>query len=160
MSKMAKGPFMEFLRANVLMAVANKYEEVQIPTPTSKTENLAMLIHSIELEPSSWCDITPTNLDTLHVTLTKRSKDTTVYMDDPDLLAHVASFTTLNAVANHVLLTGNQKTDFSPPILCTKANLYFGIMTVGFTGVHGARCRISYTLEKVTREDYISALVE
>ncbi|MBA7551079.1 hypothetical protein ES705_43613 [subsurface metagenome] len=157
---MAKGPFMEFLRAEVLQTVANTYAEIQIPTPTSKTENLAMLIHSIELEPSSWADPAPANLDNLHLQLTKRSKTDEVYLDDPDLLAHVASFVTLNAVIHAILLTGHQKTDFDPPILCTKANLYFGINTVGFTGYHGARCRISYTLEKVSREDYISALVE
>ncbi|MBA7551082.1 hypothetical protein ES705_43616 [subsurface metagenome] len=160
MSKMAKGPFMEFLRAEVLMETPDVYAEVQIPTPTSKTENMAMLIHSIELEPSTFADPAPVTLDTLHVQLTKRSKTELVYLDDPDLLAHFAAFTILNAVFHAVLTTGHQKTDFNPPILCPKANLYFGIDTNGFTSIMGARCRISYTLEKVSREDFISALVE
>ncbi|MBA7551421.1 hypothetical protein ES705_43961 [subsurface metagenome] len=157
---MAKGPFMEFLRAEVTMAIVDTYEEVQIPTPTSKTENLAMLIHSIELEPATYADSTPVSLDTLHLQLTKRSKTEPVYLDDPDLLARFASTTILDTVANHILTTGHQKTDFNPPILCTKTNLYLGLNTNGFTTICIARCRIGYTLEKVSREDYISALVE
>ncbi|MBA7550438.1 hypothetical protein ES705_43735 [subsurface metagenome] len=55
---------------------------------------------------------------------------------------------------------GTQKQTFDPPILYPKASLYVGFNTVGFTTVKKLAVRIGYTLEKVSREDFISALVE
>ena len=157
---MAKGPFMEFLRARVLQTAANTYEEVQIPTPTSKTENMAMLIHSIELAPASIVDPAPTTLDSCHIHVAKRSKTIAGVLDDPDILAYYSGLTILDAVFHMVYFTGSDKHIFDPPILYPHANLFAGISTTGFTGVTNAKVRIGYTLEKVSREDFISALVE
>ncbi|MBA7553689.1 hypothetical protein ES705_46285 [subsurface metagenome] len=157
---MAKGPFMEFLRAIVTQTAINTFAEVQIPTPTSKTENMAMLIHSIQMQPNNLVDTTPTNLDTVSVQMSKVSKTGVKFIHDPDILAFYQALTNLDTVYNGVTFKGHEIQTFDPPILYPHANLYFGIYTVGLTNVEIGRCRIGYTLEKVSREDFISALVE
>jgi len=157
---MAKGPFMEFLRGKVAQTVVNTYAELQIPTPTSKTENMAMLIHSIELEPALMAQSLPTTGDSVHVHLSSKSRTASGEMDEPDVLAARSSFTILNAVFHAVLVKGLEKNTFDPPILYPKANLYAGINTTTFAAITNLKFRIGYTLEKVSREDFISALVE
>jgi len=157
---MAKGPFMEFLRASVVLTAADAYTETQIPTPTSKTENLAMLIHSIELDPAAVVDATPTNADESKVHLSKRTQTIWKNIGDPDILAHFKAKTHLAAIFHHLAISGSMKHTFDPPILYPHANLFLGMDTVGWTSVTSAVCRIGYTLEKVSREDFISALVE
>ncbi|MBA7703837.1 hypothetical protein ES703_112634 [subsurface metagenome] len=157
---MAKGPFMEYLRASAIQTAANAYKETTIPTPTSKTENLAMLIHSIEMVPAALIDTTPTNADNVTVHVSKLTKTGARDISDPDILGYFRSYTALNAVFNQCLLTGSMTQKFDPPILYPHTNLYLGISTVGYTAITNVACRIGYTLEKVSREDFISALVE
>ncbi|GAI04469.1 unnamed protein product, partial [marine sediment metagenome] len=61
---------------------------------------------------------------------------------------------------NEIVTMGAQKQTFDPPILYPKANLYVALSTAGFASITNASFRIGYTLEKVSREDFISALVE
>ncbi|MBA7703445.1 hypothetical protein ES703_112231 [subsurface metagenome] len=158
---MAKGPFMEFLRAAVIMSGVDAYTEVTIPTPTSKTENLAMLIHSIYIAPNRMVDAAaPTTGDTIEVMLANKTGTAMKALSDPDVLAYFFSVTALAAVFNAIETMGALMWKFDPPILYPRANLYLGVDSSGFTAAMGAVCRIGYTLEKVSREDFISALVE
>ncbi|MBA7546349.1 hypothetical protein ES705_38739 [subsurface metagenome] len=157
---MAKGPFMEFLRADVKQTVVDTYKEVQIPTPTSKTENMAMLIHEIYLEPNRLVDGTPTDTDTMELHLAGKTKATVTKVSDPDILAYLFAMTSKGTIWNWLETLGAQMWKFDPPILYPKANLFLAINTGGFTATMSAVCRIGYTLEKVSREDFISALVE
>ncbi|MBA7550262.1 hypothetical protein ES705_42772 [subsurface metagenome] len=152
---------MEFLRARVNMSAPNIYTELQMPTPTSKTELMAMLIHSIYIEPNRLVDATtPTTGDTVEIHLAECSKTACRKVYDPDILAYFFSVTGLNAVWNNIEITGALMWKFDPPILYPKANLYLAMSTIGMTAIGGAVTRIGYTLEKVSREDFISALVE
>ncbi|MBA7709591.1 hypothetical protein ES703_118512 [subsurface metagenome] len=160
MVKMAKGPFMEYLRANAIQTTMNVYVETQIPTPTSKTENMAMLIHSIELHPSTPADAAPANGDTVSLQLSKTSKSAIMTLAVADIIAKYKVQTVTNATYLQLYEIGQQKQTFDPPILYPHANLYFATNTVGFAAVTSAYIRIGYTLEKVSREDFISALVE
>ena len=157
---MAKGPFMEFLRARLVMTAANTFAQIQIPTPTSKTENMAMLIHQIEFEPSIQVDSVPTDGDSITVHLAKVSKSAPSGIHEPDSLAYLHIMTNLAAIFHALTVTGAPLHKFDPPILYPHANLYGGVTTVGFTAACAATFRIGYTLEKVSREDFISALVE
>ncbi|MBA7550106.1 hypothetical protein ES705_42612 [subsurface metagenome] len=157
---MAKGPFMEYLRAGVVQDAANVYAEVQIPTPTSKTENMAMLIHTIEMHPSILLDAQPAQGDMMLQHVSRKSKDNIGTISDEDILAYLRAYTTLNAVYNGLSITGEQTYKFDPPILYPRANLYMAMSSIGMGGVASASVRIGYTLEKVSREDFISALVE
>jgi hypothetical protein len=157
---MAKGPFMEFLRATISQSATNAYAQIQIPTPTSKTENMAMLIHSIELLPTNLVAAAPATTDHVRAHLASKSKTSVSTIVDPDVLAYYKAFTSLNAVFNDTLFFGEQKQTFNPPILYPHANLFAAIQSMGFAAVITLTCRIGYTLEKVSREDFISALVE
>ena len=157
---MVKGPFMEFLRGNVVQAAINTYAELQVPTPASKTENMAMLIHSIEIHPSRLVDTTPTNGDFMEVHVAKASKAASAFIHDPDILATYKVETVINAGVGEIQETGQQVYKFNPPILYPKTNLYIAISSVGLAATAGGKVRIGYTLEKVSREDFISALVE
>ncbi len=157
---MAKGPFMEYLRANVLQSAVDTFTEKEIRCPTSKTENMAMLIHEIEIHPLMLIDATPTNADVIHGQVTKKSKDALTLLYDPDLLSLFSTYTALNAVFNQLLYRGTMTRKFDPPILYPRASMFLGVHTAGMTATVRIAVRIGYTLEKVSREDFISALVE
>ena len=48
-----RGPFQEFMRLKVTQSVADNYEEEKFQTPASKTDKMAMLIHSITVQTSA-----------------------------------------------------------------------------------------------------------
>ncbi|MBA7707873.1 hypothetical protein ES703_116757 [subsurface metagenome] len=151
---------MEYLRGSVIMAAANAYTEVVLQTPTSKTENMAMLIHEIDLRPSKLVAITPASTDTMSVQCTKASKTGFTKISDPDVLARYLTYTHLDAVFNYLAEHGSQLTKFDPPLLYPKSQIYIAVVSSGFDATVDLHARIGYTLEKVSREDFISALVE
>ncbi|MBA7550853.1 hypothetical protein ES705_43379 [subsurface metagenome] len=151
---------MEYLRAHLVQGVINSYDEIQIPTPTSKTENMAMLIHTIDLHPSALIATAPANADTVHAHLATRARTVYGTIEMPEILAKYKVYTALNAVFNGTIETGQQQWKFDPPILCPKTLLYAGIQSTGFASAVNLDVRVGYTLEKVSREDFISALVE
>ncbi|MBA7549661.1 hypothetical protein ES705_42152 [subsurface metagenome] len=157
---MAKGPFLEFLRADVKQTAADTFTEGEIPTPSSKTESMAMLIHSIELQPSKLIADEPTDLDNVMMSVTKASKTGAAVISDPDSLAYVKIKTSIAAVFHAVVVNGSQKYTFDPPLLYPKAKLYIQISSAGIGVPVYGHVRIGYTLEKVSKEDFISALVE
>ncbi|GAH36712.1 unnamed protein product, partial [marine sediment metagenome] len=81
-------------------------------------------------------------------------------ISDPDSIAHFQAKTRLDAVFHAVIHSGAERSFFDPPLLYPKAFIYLGISSTGFTSALAAHFRIGYTLEKVSREDFISALVE
>ncbi|MBA7550846.1 hypothetical protein ES705_43372 [subsurface metagenome] len=157
---MAKGPFMEYLRATAIQASPNAFGETQMPTPTSKTENMAMLIHSIEMMLLRYVDTTPTDTDTVSCHVSSQSQTSIRKIDEPETLASFLAVTHINAVYHDTEKHGQLNLKFDPPILYPKANLYLAISSSGHTTGQYVKCRIGYTLEKVSREDFISALVE
>ncbi|MBA7703987.1 hypothetical protein ES703_112784 [subsurface metagenome] len=157
---MAKGPFMEYLRQRVAQTAANSFTEIEIATPTSKTENMAMLIHSIELYPSSYTDPAPADSDWVALTVANKHHTGNLQISDPECLAQFKALMTLGAVTNLIEYAGSQETKFEPPLLYPKAHLYLSIKSEGFAAALIGMFRIGYTLEKVSREDFISALVE
>ncbi|MBA7550140.1 hypothetical protein ES705_42646 [subsurface metagenome] len=160
MVKMSKGPFMEFLRVAVTETAANIYTEEQVQTPTSKTENMAMLIHSIEMDPNRIEAVAPSNGDYTQMQVTDRSQTGFKQVSRPGVLASVSLTTVLNAVYNNLSIIGKTSYKFDPPLLYPKAQIYCAINSQGTDLVATGHFRIGYTLEKVSREDFISALVE
>ena len=157
---MAKGPFMEYLRARVTMTAANTYTEVILQTPTSKTENMAMLIHTIEFEPARLIDSTPEDQAEMRMQVCKNPQDDSVQISNSDQLANWKTRFHLAAVTNWLTSKGANIHKFSPPILYPKSQIYFGMGTLSFISANLGHVKIGYTLEKVSREDFISALVE
>jgi len=121
---------------------------------------MAMLIHSIEMYPSKLVDAVPAAADYVQMQITGRPKTTHSQISDPDCLAAFQSKTVLNAVINAIEMTGSMINKFDPPILYPKAHIYCSLNTNGMATAFAGHFRLGYTLEKVSREDFISALVE
>ncbi len=153
--------YMEFLRGKVVMSAIDTYKEDVIPVPTSRTEELAMLIHEIVAHTA-----TPTmqagavTLSSWHVA--DRALDHTKNVFEPGILAYGMNEANdlpagLLSYAGYLRICHFY---FDPPILYAKASIYFGIETEGEAAPQWGMCRIGYTLEKVSKDAFIAALIE
>ncbi len=154
MSKMAKGPFMEFLKSDLRETAPNTFTERAIDCPVSRTETMAMLIHQIELF-AQVCDAVAG--ETL-VKVGSIQGETGFKMADQGVLAKYEVFNldtpTQSQPYEHYIKY------FDPPVLYAKAHIYHAIKGNGNTEIRFSECVIGYTVEKVSQTDFISALVE
>jgi len=157
-------PYMEFLRKEGKTPGTGAYTEEVIYCPTSETELMAMLIHKIHL----YCGIPEiaTGEDrTMSAQLCSDSKNAIVSWEDKDVLAKFSwgSFASTTLIAgaqqeSHVVQVEPPVKYFNPPILYSKRELYLGgYCTAALSLKFGVI--IGYTLERVSREDFIAALV-
>lgn len=157
-------PFTEYLKAFVTESAANTYTEKEYRIPTSKTELMAMLIHDI------WVPEGCTEL--VEGTVTKVSW-------------HIAehSMTTIRPWRfDGILLGGRHDTHagdvegtlseyfwdnwnaprhvhFDPPMLYARDAIWVGVLGAAATAPRTVAFVIAYTLEKVSRQDFIAALI-
>ena len=160
-----KGPFMEYLRGHLSHDGGTTVDTLRILTPSSKTEKLAMLIHQITLivqQPAfnagSWqfCDAVIT--DESH-----EGDDIVPWMEDSSVLHRVRQWAQEGIIAGTWTRwrEGEETIEFDPPVLYPKAAIYLE-MEVSDPQAAGkySSCMIGYTLEKVSDEAFIAALVE
>ena len=157
-------PFMEFLRGTITMSAATTYTELEIRTPVSKTEELAMLIHQVR-----WDIAKPTATDAATVrvaaSLHDRPQTDTAQISDPGCISRHSLFAeagvtegTLSEFATFDLREG-WVYYFTPPLLYAKDAIYLGVNSDHATLLVLAQVRIGYTLERVSSADFIAALV-
>lgn len=154
----SKGPFMEWMRLRAATITNDTYREQEWETPTSKTEKMAMLIHKIQFHID---DITGmANDDEIDVDLHDRAGQVEVLnYDDSGLIEKMNYFLKLTTSgAEEVGMI--REINYSPPILYAKKKMYSGINSAGMGALTGCDVRIGYTLEKVSQENFIAALVE
>lgn len=159
-----RGPFMEYLRARHT-STGVTVVTTAVETPISKTEELAMLIHEINLycaEPN----FTLATRNNQYLVVSKRSHEGDAALQgygNQDCL----HFRTL--IAAEGIAAGTQRAEqqgevqkrFDPPLLYSKSQIYIESLQSA-AGMQDAQveCSIGYTLEKVSRDDFIDALVE
>lgn len=159
------GPFQEQLNVVAQETTINTTAEYEIVTPVSKSEAIAMLIHQLRFELAP-----PTLIDTLtvdtHVQLRRRSSTTgALARSDPSVIATYAVFASVNKVAGAaekaIAYTeeGSKLINYDPPLLIAASRLYLAVKSYVETAVRYGHCQIGYTLEKVSKEDFIAALV-
>ena len=158
-------PYMEFLRGIIKQTALNAYAQVAIRTPTSKTEVMAMLIHDIELIQEC-----PEVIDATITVLRYHIADRTHTFVRGQEVEGVLIFTSIgvNAGATQGTLSeymsiwqeGSPYRHFDPPVLYARDEIYLGMESVACTGLHMGVVQIGYTLERVSREDFIAALVD
>ena len=155
---------MEYLGAQVTQAVADTDATVEIPLPTSETEQLAMLIHQVEFEgnvPGLVAGATLGGDLYLHRLPTFARSGAALHIDDPTLIA--AWMRVMRATAGGVvdLCDWYQQGLYVavPPVLIALGSIYLTIHTSATTVVNDGAVRIGYTLERVTSEVFIAALV-
>ena len=84
-------PFMEFVRASVTESAANTFTETETPTPASKTEKLAMLIHFAEIQVGN-PDVEDAQENDIGVQITDRSETAIVQISDTAALFRYTVF--------------------------------------------------------------------
>lgn len=153
---MTKGPFMEFLRLET-DSVDGPTEVLSqgFDTPTSKTEKMAMLIHMVHL----FCPIPKTQDGEVKTAVSDRELSVTgdVDLGEPGIITKMECFTL--STPTEVQSPEHQITYYDPPILFAKRQIWLTVAVAGATNKR-ASAHVGYTLEKVSQEDYISALVE
>lgn len=147
--------FMEFLGLHTYQSGVDADTTAMIQTPASKSEKLAMLIHMVEFEFT-----THPTLDQDHTLfLVDRNVGATKkYINDPEVVAManlIEKFTTSGLGYTSRVHT----TYFNPPILYTRQTIGLQTGSSGSGVQNVGKCRVGYTLEKVSKEDYIDALV-
>lgn len=158
--------FMEFLGVESGQIAFNAagygvYTEVPIPLPTSQTEKLALLVHQVEFRlghPS----FTDTKMTSVACYLTKSHQTGPITLVDPDLLAQFFWHVSVNQVAASGISEwqdGVRIWRFDPAVLIARDHLYMGGRTFQETANQVCQVRIGYTLEKVSQDAFIAALV-
>ena len=157
-------PFLEFLRGRVTMTAAGAYAETQIRTPVSKTEELAMLIHLIDakvaIAPPEDA-LTTETWSSLH----DRPRTDVAPLDDPGCLWHHLVFIQAGVTEGTLTEYSTYWVDeinrlyLSPPILYAKDTIYVGVDCTHASYLASTILRIGYTLERVSSQDFIAALV-
>ncbi len=153
---MAKGPFMEFMRLETERASGpDEVLSQGFDTPTSKTEKMAMLIHQIHL----FCPIAKTAEGECKAAVSEQQLELSSDVDlgEPHVITKMECFALTTPPEVHPV--EHQFSYYSPPILYAKRKIWLTIAVAGATNKK-ASATIGYTLEKVTQEDFISALVE
>lgn len=166
---MAQERFLEFIRALVNYAAApDDWAEVEVRLPVSENENLACLIHQVEMQVGSLAGglAGGTAVHSAHLALRSAPPGTVWDIWNVGVIcAHL--YAIYSNVADDVKVRFGTKSDnqlatfyFDPPVLIAQNLIYLaaGNFDISTAASYGA-CRIGYTLEKVTREAFIAALV-
>lgn len=161
---MAQERFMEFIGGQLLITAGTEgvQQELELDLPTSKTETMAMLIHLIELDIA---DINGQAGDRVqsNVYLSKSSMPSKFRYHGSDILAWYCLLYEMTVAAGecYIYESGSKLTYFNPPILIARDKLYLGHKGYEYDAVSTyVTGRIGYTLEKVSREAFIAALVD
>ena len=173
---MRSGPFMEFIGWNISGPIAvpdptNTWAMDTIKLPVSGTELLALLIHSIHIEVGH---VSLENYkaggeyrQVASLSLRKPAVGEVIERYDPAGLAFVSyavcCVETALSVFGYVATPGTiQYKTFDPPILVAQSEIYVsGEARSDVAQAQQMACsgRIGYTLEKVSKDDFIAALV-
>jgi len=98
--------------------------------------------------------------------LTQATKSAIVALENADLLAVTRLFTDAGVVqgslSEYLEYRGDhdKRYHFDPPILYAKQSVFLGVKGLGNSGAKALSVRVGYTLEKVSREQFIEALVD
>lgn len=152
--------FLEKLGGKCNMSAADTYTEVAINTPVSGTEELAMLIHKIAMV-GEWPNPTAGSVSHIREQVMKRAIGSSVGYDDPDLIWRVQKAVETSGVGDPAWQSGSEdnETYFDPPILYARPQIFVSIDGANNGAVKGMVVAIWYTLEKVSKDAFIAALV-
>jgi len=156
---------MEFLRNRVQQTVVNTYAEEEIPTPCSTTEEMAMLIHFIHCHTDD-PQVTEGDYSAITTGLWRHSQTGGLTMQDPDCIFSYGQSVMAGRYEGTLSEYWEYYKDpqvlyFDPPILYAKSVIYHGLGTVQQPAgaMKTSDICIGYTLEKVSKADFIAALV-
>lgn len=162
---MGYNALMEFLRANVYQDAINTFAITELRCPVSRTELMAMLIHSIELRvDASEPDLTKTAQGHISCNLLTRIFGTGAGISTPGVLELAVSEREIWTLGTEELISDHDEIPlmhyYNPPILYPRDTMYLSVWSLYQLALHGADVKIGYTLEKVSQQAFIAALVD
>ncbi len=145
--------YMEFLHAKLTQSVANASMLGTITMPVSGNENLACLIHQIKMavEP----EIVAAVQMVMKALVRDRATGNHNNIADEGVLACFCGFiqpTLYIPMCDFAWY-------FDPPILYAKSVLHLFFTTSNFVGATNGNFQIGYTIDKVSKDAFIAALV-
>lgn len=160
------GPFTEYLRGNLLESGANTFTELEIATPVGRSEDIVMLIHGVTMfvgDPD--IEDAQTNLVQIHL-----HNATRLAISTPDVAGNIYFHDEANSVGviqgtlsefQHYFSRGDPYFRmYQPPRLYAKASIFMGIVGTGNANPKRMQMRLEYTLARVSKEEFIAALVD
>lgn len=150
--------YMEFLNCQIYNPIDEGFTIVESQCPTSTIESMAMLIHMISFRlymppPSA-------GVVSAHVAeLVNRLINDTIDEYDSGLIARCRALVEQTGAGVAFWFEAPTEHYFNPPILYAKSSLFFCAKGTNTERTIKAECRIGYTLEKVTKDAFIAALV-
>jgi hypothetical protein len=163
------GPYLEWLTGHYAESAANTVTEHQIGLPTSKNENLAMLIHSVIFDRLD-CDRIDETRTSCAAWLSLRNGYTggfdaegADYQNIAWAKRELSCGEEQGTLSEYVVDYGDRayvERKFDPPVLVAQDFAYVGVRGENNGPARDIVCRIGYTLEKVSSQDFISALVK
>lgn len=163
---MVDGALMEFLRAEVSEPTANTFTQVEISTPASRSEELAMLIWKVVFQ-IDMPDVEDGQRNAVQGRLTRSSQTAIINEHDPDLIAWITANLgagqvegSLSEYFEKTVRPSNGFWDFAPPVLYAKSEMFAQVVGTGNAQTKSCHVLLGYTLERVSTSQFISALVE
>ena len=160
-----QGALMEFIRGAVTMSGANTFTEVEVATPASRSEKLAMLIWRI-----AWFPNNPVHIDgsevSLRMQLARDTQAAILAAEDDDLVSNIQVVSRMGTAQGSlseyasVFVRGALLEYFQPPLLYAKQSIFLGVDTVSDNTARSGAFVLGYTLERVPAELFIASLVE
>lgn len=160
--------YMEFIGAhNSVLGVVDAtsaYAEVDMPLPTSGTETMALLLHQVQFflaGPDPTLDAKESD-DEVWLTKSHHASVPSQAASNPDVLAYYFRKLSKNQIAGTSWMweDGTNIWTFDPAILIARDSCYFGFRVYQKAAIQvTSDIRLGYTLEKVSREAFIAALV-
>ncbi len=156
---------MEFLRIAITEASANTYAEASVETPVSRSEKLAMLVWRIEWHMDR-PDLEDGQSNRLRAQLTDRTFTALQVTQSVSILSsqdRTIEQPSQGSLTEYLQLYETPKEStfmFQPPFLYAKSSIFLGVQGTGNSGAKFAVAKLGYTLETVSPEVFIAALVE
>lgn len=157
--------FLEFLRGVVTEDSVNTFKDVEIPTPASRTESLAMLIHQMKLQVDLPA-VEDGQSNSVNVVVSSSDESAIIGVENTHRLMgagiNVQAGLVEGTLSEYIRYTQPFEVweHFHPPILYPRRSIFLGVEGVGNAAVSTARLMIGYELAKVDAGDFIAALVD
>ena len=165
MAQVNPGPFLEVYKMYTKETTENTYVEDAYPMPVSENENLAMLIHKIMMRPGEPDLIASTKTEN-DVQLTSQSNPAPVaWHDESVIMRRDVSYNFLGVITTAPVEWETSPMPhieyYDPPLLYARRNMYLGVLgkNNGVGVVMNCYVYVYYTVEKVSKEAFIAALV-
>jgi hypothetical protein len=142
----------------VTESAAGTYTEEEVLVPASKVESYVMAVWEVDFELPANVDALADS-DIMQCVLCKNPQGDMPDFGSTDVIAKVKQvfkITTTGATEYDAI----KRIKFARPYYIAKQKLYFGAKTTGSAAAKTYKGRIGYTMKKVSKEDFIDALVE